>query len=371
MENLQRIAWLNSIGGVNRVPGRIVGTANLPNTGIQGAGSTGPGAVGGDSIEIHIAPEGGNGATTTLNAGSGISPPFVSGRHSEGVLPSGNVIGGLPRGPALSANGGIGVGRGPRGFGNGEFGAAGRTYSNAESSIDSGVGGSGLRGGGSFGLRNGGMSGSSGGNSRISSGIIEADITGNGGSVANGGNSATVSVTNAVATARRRTGRRGSSATVVGLAGVTTTSRGSENGAYGGTGSLSNGGLDAGSSGLGRVDGVISPRGTRNPYAVSVGVGAVGASLFSGRTPGAPGIAGRSSAFSSSVGGVTDGTGRGSISRAGAGSFAARNSLFGEETEGDFGPNLEGNEASGAGETSFDEENALRMRSGSSTGFRG
>lgn len=359
MNTLRHLAWMNSMGRVNSLGRRGIGSTNFPSTRAGGSGVAGGTTGGGDTIEIHLVQGGGNGANVVGNSGRINPQPFNSRTTVGGSIDGGDIRERLAGSAGVITDGGRRESRGSSVFGNNEGGAPGRADSSVGSSVGSGTYGSRVGGGVNVGIGDSAIGGSLGG------------ITGNVGGIMNGGSVASVSMSNAAAAEGISTGRGSGSSAVVGLLGTTTTSRGNGMRTHGGAGRFDSAGRDVTSSGIIGVGSAVSTRGARGRNSVNAGAAVIGGSFLGGEGSGSSGIVGGSRSFSGDVGSLSEGAVAGSGGRAGGSVFAPENSISGADDEDELGPNLEGNEGSRLGETGLGYANALELRRRFATGLRG
>lgn len=344
MEALQRLAWVNARGGVNRINGRVVGSANIPNARLNGVGSATTTTVGGPEIEIHVIPGGPNEGIPVTSSGSSLGGSIDSGNMRDGLPGSVGVVAGGRRGS-----------RGSSGLGNDNIGAPGRINVNVETSTGSDAGYSGVGRGGNFGFGNTGggerLVGNAGATSRIIGGVINEN---------GGGGGTSVSINNVMARAGRNNGARGRSTAVVGVAGITTTSRGPGSGPNGSPGRFGSEAPEMTSGAIAGVDSILTTSGARRRNNANIGTGAVVASYAGNRRLGASSIGRGNGAFSGAVGTISEGTAVGGSGRAGASAFAPGNLLLEGDNGDAFGAGFRDNEGSGPGDDNFDDGDEVR-----------
>lgn len=370
MDTLRRLHWMNSMGRANSLTGRGVGNTNFPSTRPVGPGVAGATTGAENAIEIHLIQGGGNRGNVVGNFERGNTQPFISGSAVGGNIDSVDIRGGLPGSPGVITNEGRRGSLGTSAFGNNRNGASGRVDSTVDSSVGSGSYSSRVGGVGNAGFGNSAGGGSLGGNTGVHAGIVGGGITGNGGGTTNGRNVARVSVSNIAAAESGSTGVGSGSATVVGILGTTTTSRGNGRGTSEGGDRFGNAGPDMTSGGIIGVGGMVSTGGVRGRHNGNIGAGVIGGSYLGGGGLGSSGIGGGSGSFSGAVASSSEGAAAGRGGRAGRSGSVPGNSIFADD-DGDEFDNLEDNEGSTPGESDFGYRNALELRRRFDTGFRG
>lgn len=371
MDTLRRLHWVNSVGRANSLTGRGVGNTNFPRTRPVGSGVAGATTGAENAIEIHLIQGGGNGDNVVGNSGSRNTHPFISGSAVGGSRDSVDIRGGVPGSPGVINDGGRRGSLGTSAFGNNRSGASGRVDSTVDSSVGVGSYSSRAGGAGNVGFGNSAGGGSLDGNTGVDAGIVGGGITGNVGGITNGGSVTRVSVSNIAATESGRTGAGSGSAAVVGILGATRTSRGNGIGTNGGGDRFGNAGPDMTSGGIIGVGGMVSTGGVRGRHNGNIGTGAIGASYLGGERSGSSGIGGGSRSISRAGGSFSEGAAAGRGGRAGGSGFVPGNGIFADEDGDELGPNTEDNEGSSLGETDVGYRNALEVRRGFDTGFRG
>lgn len=377
MASLRRLAFYNSIGGVNRVTGSGVGNGLYPHRRTDGTVSAGGNSALGDGIEIHIVPGVENGVVVAGNTGREISPSSISDSRAGGTIGNANIGHRLPG----STDGRTRLTGGYSNLGNGEIGAPGIENTNPGLSIAGrriGIAGTGLVGrgtsasevgeGGNFAFGNGRVDGRLDGNSGLAAAIMGSRITGNGGRNSNGETNARTSIAGVAATASRRSGRGRSSTTVVGVVGTRASTPGGGIGINGESGRFVNEGEDPMDRGLVGAGSVIATGSTRNSNNVNVDAGAVGATIIGSRS-GVGGIGRMTSALAGAVGSVRGRNVGGIAGRGGATGFAAGNGM-GADTGGNsyFGSDVDDDENINP---DFDDTEVAERRSTGNARFRG
>lgn len=380
MASLRRLAFYNSRGGVHRVTGSGVGNGLYPHRRTDGTVSAGGNSALGDGIEIHIVPGVANVGVVAGNSGREISPSFIPDSRGGGTIGNANIRHRLPGGTDGVTNGRTRLSGGYSNLGNGEIGVPGLESTNAGLSITGtriGIPGTGIVGrgasapelgeGGNFAFGNGRVDGSLGGNSGLAAGIAGARITGNGGRNSIGETNARTSIAGVAAAASRRSGRGGSSTTVVGVVGTRASTPGGGIGINGESDTFVNEGGNLMNRELVGAGSVFATGSSPNSN-VNVGSGAVGATI-SGSSLGVGGIGSVNSALAGAVGSFRGRNVGGSTRRGGATGFSTRNGM-GADTEGNssFGSDVDDNENFNG---DFDDTEVPERRTTDNTRFRG